>query len=263
MKFLVHSNKKNCIFILQNFNVMRVLIAALALLIILVSLYPDEKKMSFDSNSDGKHDDWIICNADQSQISRYDFNKDGKYTEDWYCQGFLIKEERIDFNHDGTVDTWISHIYKNSDVTTTIEMDTNKDNIIDVWQTKLNGFLIKRVHDLNFDKVPDEFSFYEAGHLIREELDTNNDTKVDDVYHYFADKLVKQEIDNDFNGRFDLWIEYTYKGRALQKASIIKDNNGDGKPDEWHHTNNKRQVTRIEYDKNFDGRIDKVEKFLN
>ena len=244
-------------------NIKKIFILICLFFILFFHLNSSEKKISIDSNSDGKNDDWIICYTDQSQVHKYDFNKDGKYTEEWFCQGFLIKEEKIDFNHDGTVDTWIFNIYKDNKVTTSIEMDTNKDNIIDVWQTKVNNFLVKRVHDLNFDKIPDEFSYYEAGHLIREELDTNNDTKIDDVYHYIADTLIKQEIDNDFNGQFDLWIEYTYKGSALQKACITKDNNGDGKPDEWHHANNKRQVTKIEYDHNFDGRIDKVEKFLN
>jgi len=61
-----------------------------------------------------------------------------------------------------------------------------------------------------------------------------------------------------------MWTHFYYNEKneitESDKPIIIKDNNFDGKPDEWHFANKKRQIVRIEKDTDNDGKVDKVEK---
>ena len=93
-------------------------------------------------------------------------------------------------------------------------------------------------------------------------VDTNYDGKMDDVYYYENDMLVKEELDTNYTGKPDMWVTFTYNpDNTFKECLIEKDNNGDGKPDEWHYTDSKRRVIKVEKSTKCDGKIDYVKNY--
>lgn len=65
----------------------------------------------------------------------------------------------------------------------------------------------------------------------------------------------QEKKDKDGDGKIDQWLSYNSANRLLQKAT---DTNKDGKPDQFSTPlNGSREFVLKEYDRNFDGKIDK------
>ncbi|PIU40740.1 MAG: hypothetical protein COT00_00130 [Candidatus Omnitrophica bacterium CG07_land_8_20_14_0_80_50_8] len=96
--------------------------------------------------------------------------------------------------------------------------------------------------------------FYEGSQITRVEVDKNGDGKPDQWVYFKSGIRNHSEIDADFDGKIDKWVIYDAKGVRRQTA---KDTNHDGKPDEFLTFLKGRDLVLKEYDRNFDGRIDK------
>lgn len=67
--------------------------------------------------------------------------------------------------------------------------------------------------------------------------------------------LREEKRDKNGDGKIDQWLRYNSKGKLVQKAA---DTNGDGKPDQFQtFPRGSRDLAIKEYDRNFDGKIDK------
>ena len=67
--------------------------------------------------------------------------------------------------------------------------------------------------------------------------------------------LRHEKKDKNGDGKTDQWLTYSSNNKLLQKTT---DTNGDGKPDQFHTPlSGSREFVLKEYDRNFDGKIDK------
>lgn len=65
----------------------------------------------------------------------------------------------------------------------------------------------------------------------------------------------EEKKDKNGDGKMDQWFQYNSKGKLVQKAT---DTNADGKPDQFQtFPGGSRDLAIKEYDRNFDGKIDK------
>ncbi len=108
--------------------------------------------------------------------------------------------------------------------------------------------------DENGDGRKESQFFYEGDQVVKIQMDRNGDGKTDQWLNFKNGKKATAEIDSDFDGRVDQWITYDSKGKT---QIIAKDTNHDGKPDQFQQMLKGRELVLKEYDRNFDGRIDK------
>ena len=108
--------------------------------------------------------------------------------------------------------------------------------------------------DMDKDGKKETQFVYEGSKIVRELLDKNDDGKPDTTIQYQNGKRHHGEGASKFDGKIDTWYLYGVTGALRQ---IIKDSNGDNKPDEFFALLKGRNVMLREYDKNYDGRIDK------
>ncbi|MCG8571049.1 MAG: hypothetical protein MJB14_12990 [Spirochaetes bacterium] len=231
-----------------------------------LSLFSGEIKL--DQNKDGKTDRWITVNR-AKQWLLYDINKNSKPDESIFYVNekewiYLIANEKLDFSGDGKPDVWIKNKFSGKTFVKTISIDSNYDGQIDLIRMEKNEKVYEQKSDTDFDRLFDTFEFFNHnGEKTKEGIDTNKDQNPDDFYYFEGKHLVKQELDTNYDKKPDLWILFQYfSDGKFEKSIIFKDNNTDGKADEWHYTNQKRQVIRIERDTNFDGKVDKIEDLL-
>lgn len=221
--------------------------------------------VSLDVDDDGKVDRWINC-VPYSQWTRFDSNKNNKADESIFYKNskgvvYLIKNERIDFTKNGKPDIWIINTFKGNDFFKETRIDNNRDSKIDFIVYEKNDIVYKQELDSDSDGKIDTFEYFDdKGVKTKESMDTNKDSIADDFYFFEGNKLIRQEIDSNYDKKADMWVKFVYAADGkLDKSLIFMDKNFDGKPDEWHYTNKKRQVIKIERDTNFDGKIDKVD----
>ncbi len=94
----------------------------------------------------------------------------------------------------------------------------------------------------------------EGGKVVKELQDKNGDGKPDVTIYYVNGKKHHGEGASHFDGTIDTWYIYSINGTLRQ---IAKDTNKDGKPDQFVTMLKGRNLMLREYDRNFDGRIDK------
>ncbi|OIO38020.1 MAG: hypothetical protein AUJ72_03310 [Candidatus Omnitrophica bacterium CG1_02_46_14] len=90
--------------------------------------------------------------------------------------------------------------------------------------------------------------------MIKAVVDKNGDKKPDQWIYFKNGVRSKAQIDSDYDGKLDEWVIYDAEGRVKAR---VKDTNHDGKPDYFQTFIQGRGVVLREYDRNFDGRIDR------
>jgi hypothetical protein len=146
--------------------------------------------------------------------------------------------------------------------------DLNHDDRADAWKifkikeergTKVEVMTCKQV-DLDHDPQSRKdyvVEYDDAGNMILEEFDFDFDGKFDARRHYDANtqRKILVERNTDFDEKPDLWEEYD----KMEKVDrVLRDRNGDGKPDYWELFRDGTLET-ILYDDDFDGKVDKRE----
>ena len=115
--------------------------------------------------------------------------------------------------------------------------------------------VVKRTEtlDRNKDGLVETFVMYEDDKIVEERIDKNKDGKPDRIIKYELGKKRSSTEDSDFNGKIDIW--YAYKKGILKRKSM--DKNKDGRPDQFVQMLVGQSVILKEWDRNFDGKIDK------
>lgn len=228
-------------------------------------------ELAIDTNKDGKPDRWITITL-YKEWEKFDFNKNGKADEECFYidetkKVFLIEKEMFEYSQDGkifkgTPNVWINYEIKDEDFYSTMEADLDFDGKKELVIIKKNNRMILKKSDNNRDGKYDLLEEFDEKGKKKVSEDTNNDGKFDGFYYYEEDKLILEEIDSNYDGKIDMWVIFEYNTDGSIKQCIIKkDNNHDGKPDEFHYTDDKRRVIKIEKDTDFDGKIDNIKEF--
>lgn len=172
------------------------------------------------------------------------------------------KQERIvktlDADRDGRPEIKITIDPKSGRVLTR-EEDTDFDGTLDAVNTYLpDGRLASRAEDTNQDGKPDRWITYDgADTATRVEVDRNFDGTRDGFLQYQNGVLAYEEYDNNGDGKIDRRIEYVAGKRTLE----IEDSNLDGVMDARTYFDDHGLPTRVERDKNQDGKPDVFEYY--
>jgi hypothetical protein len=95
-----------------------------------------------------------------------------------------------------------------------------------------------------------------GGELQRIEYDSNDDGRADHIaYHDGAPRARLIEIDTDHDGEVNRWEHYDAEGRLIKVGSSRRG----GKPDRWAFLGPDGLASRMEYDSDSDGRVDRIE----
>ena len=233
-------------------------------LLIIFNLFALDVKL--DTDNDNKIDRWINASL-YKKWQLLDKNKNDIADESCFYISdkrivYFINEEKFDYSKNGKPNIWINNKIKNNNFYTTIKADENSDGKIDLVVKKLNDIIYLQKSDTDFDGVLEMEEHFNNGRKIKETIDTNSDGIMDDFYYFNGDLIEKEELDTNYDKKPDIWVIFQYRpDHSLYECLIKKDNNYDGKADEWHFTDEKRRVIRIERDKNFDGKVDDIKKF--
>jgi antitoxin component YwqK of YwqJK toxin-antitoxin module len=172
------------------------------------------------------------------------------------------KQERIvktlDADRDGRPEIKIT-IDPKSGRTLTREEDTDFDGTLDSVNAYLpDGRLASRAEDTNQDGKPDRWLTYDGGETaIRVEVDRNFDGTRDGFLQYQGGVLAFEEYDNNGDGKIDRRIEYVAGKRSVE----IEDTTLDGVMDARTYFDDRGLPTRVERDKNQDGKPDVFEYY--
>jgi len=171
-------------------------------------------------------------------------------------QEVLVKT--LDADRDGRPEIKITIDPKSGQVLTR-EEDTDFDGTLDSVNTYLpDGRLASRAEDTNQDGKPDRWLTYDGGDTaVRVEVDRNFDGRRDGSLQYQAGMLLYEEYDNNGDGKVDRRIEYVAGKRSVE----IEDTTLDGVMDARTYFDARGLPTRIEKDKNQDGKTDVWEYF--
>lgn len=243
------------------------MIKKISIMIIIFIIYTtslSSLEITLDTNNDNKDDMWLKLELFKDW-QKVDLNKNDKpdesclYTDD-SNKIYFIKNKDFDFNGNGKPDIYIKNEIKGKILMTEIRTDENGDGEIDIIEYRKNDVIYLLKMDTNNDKVFDTVETYIDGYLNKQSVDTNNDGKLDDNYYFDHDLILKEELDSNYDGKIDTLVEFKYNSDLTTKECIIMfDKNFDGKNDEWHYSDEKRRIIRIERDLDFDGKIDQVE----
>jgi len=131
-----------------------------------------------------------------------------------------------------------------------VEVDTNDDGKMDVFNHYQDGVALRQERDTNFDGKIDLWLTLDAeGAVTQARMDDNHDGQVDLEEEYANGQVVRQQIDSNNDGRFDSHHNYTNGTPVFSQL----DSNHDGRIDVWMHYNDAGNVRRIEQDTDFDG----------
>ena len=206
------------------------------------------RDVEIDTNGNGNIDVYIYEKNNVTYKTESDQNHDGKIDkiEEFNNHGVKIKESigkliPVDSNITNFYEQILSQLPKNE-----------QDVVLSFYTKKENRYVINDLNKNNMvtlEKILNKLGY--------------NDGKFHSFYYYSElGPVLKEEHDTNNDGKIDLWVNYNYESDwALKDIIIKKDNNHDGKPDEWHYTNNRRQIIRVEKSTNFDGKIDYVKDY--
>lgn len=101
-------------------------------------------------------------------------------------------------------------------------------------------------------------AYYDSlGQIAQILQDSNGDGRPDRIAHYRNGKTVfLVEVDLDFDGWIDRWEHYDAAGQLLKVGRWRRVK---GKEDTWSVLGPDGQVTRVEYDDDGDGRVDRAD----
>lgn len=118
-----------------------------------------------------------------------------------------------------------------------------------------NADLVERLEDRNNDgKLETKVYLGPEGLIEKEVSDKNADGKADKITQFKKGKPWYGEEDADFDGKTDKWNYYDEKGNLVY---IVMDTNKDGIGDTVRQFVKGRNLVLREYDRNFDGKVDK------
>jgi hypothetical protein len=250
----------------KHFNLILLFLALSSALIPLILYGLD---LSEDTEKKGNPDRWLNLTLFKDW-QKFDSNLNNIADESYFYlrndnQVFFINNERFDYNKDARPDLFIINEIKNSEVFTEISIDTNYDGKNDFFIFKKNDrTYMKKIDTAKTGRIDQIEEYNDKEIKTAECIDTNNDGKTDDRYYYDPENglLLREELDTNYDGKPDLWVIFEYNtDTSMKQCTIQKDNNFDGKIDEWHYSNNKRKIIKIEKDQNFDGKIDFTKNF--
>ena len=231
-----------------------------------------------DYNNDGKNDIWITITPKGKSFFKeikIDSNNDGKIDLIRYEENDFVYLQKMDENLDGKFDKIeeynVGGIVTKEGVDKIVPDESNFDffekeileKLIPPYRTALLTYYKKdssvKKYIVRDNLKPDEKKklteiFFTLGY---------GDEKMD-VYYYFTNSgaVEKEEHDTNNDGKPDMWVKYAFNVDASLKEVIIeKDNNFDGKADEWHFTDKNRRIKKVEKDTNFDGKTDSVKNY--
>lgn len=224
------------------------------------------ENLTLDTKGDGKIDRWLNVELDRDW-KKLDVNKNNKPDESWFYVAkdnkiFFIISEEFDYAGKGKPDIWITNEINGKDINTVIKADSKASGKIDMITYKKSDNINMIKADNDQDGIFEVVSYFDdKGNKIKETVDSKpkKDGNFTDFYYYKNELIQKEELDSKFTGKIDMWLEFEYNpDNTLKQCIIMKDDNGDGKPDEWHYTDNKRRVIRIEKSTKCDGKIDQI-----
>lgn len=233
----------------------------------ITTLFSDDIEM--DTDGDGKNDRWLNVEIFKAW-KKIDINKNDKPDESCLYVSdrnkiYFIKLEKFDYSGKGKPNIQIRNKIEGKNFFTEIEVDENMDGNIDFILYKKNDVMYMKKSSNGTSKIFDVIEEYDSnGLLVKESVDINKDGIMDDANIFNNNILIRQEIDSNFDKAVDIWVHFKYKpDNTFEECIIEKDNNFDGKADEWHTTNDRRQVIKIEKDTDFDGKVDEIKDLLN
>ncbi len=239
----------------------KIILILILLHVILFNIFTIE--IDLDTDGDNKIDRWINA-ALYKEWKKIDKNQNDIPDESCLYVSdkniiYFITEEKFDYTKNGKPNIWIKNTLKNKDFHTEIKADENNDGKIDLIVYKTNDIIYLQKSDSDYNGIFEQEEHYSYGQKIKEAIDSNKDGIMDDFYYFNGELLEKEEIDSNFDKKPDLWVIFKYNpDNSLYECIIKKDNNYDGKPDEWHYTDKKRRVIKVEKDTDFDGKVDSV-----
>jgi len=241
-----------------------------------VYLISEEK---LDSLEKGKPNIFMKINLKGSTFFRelkIDTKGDGKFDMYRYEENDKVYLEKYDENYDGKFDRTLEYDKEGNKTKESLDKITPDESEIDFFE---NNIIAK----LNNDNKKIVQSCYikeknRKAYLILRDLSAETKTNLNkaltqigyndekmDKFFYFDKKgnVTKEEYDTVSTGKIDMWVLYEYdaKDGSIKQIVIQKDNNHDGKPDEWQYTDKKRRVVKIEKDTKFNGTKDYVKKY--
>ena len=242
------------------------------IIIILLSIFIivpfNSLDLAISTSNNNKIDRWL--NVDLCKDwKKFDYNKNDKPDESFLYVSdkntiYFINTESFDYKNTGKPAIWIKNEVKDNDVYTEIKADQNNTGKIDLVILKKNDVIYFKKSSSKADNNFDVEEYFElpGGKKIKEAVDSNGDGKMDDFYYYKNDLLVREELSTKYDTKIDMWVIFNYNpDNTLKECVIEKDNKGDGIPDEWHYTDSKRRVIRVEKSTRHDGKIDYVKNY--
>lgn len=116
--------------------------------------------------------------------------------------------------------------------------------------------------DENEDGRNETVLYLSSGTVVFSKTDKDGDGRYEMETQYLDGKKHVAELDYDGDGRPETWIYFDVNEKVRRRA---RDKNSDGKPDHWYYQLETREQDRgqiREYDKNYDGKVDKREMTL-
>ena len=230
-----------------------------------------------DFNGIGKPNIFIKVRIDGKDVFRdieIDTNGDGNIDIYVHEKNNIMYKQENDQNHDGKIDKIEEFNNKGVKIKeSTGKLIPTESNITN-FNEQILSQLPKNEQDIVLSFYTKNENKYILNNLNKSNMVTlenileklgYNDGKFHSFYYYSEIGVIqKEEHDTNNDGNIDLWVDYNYEvfDNALKNIVIKRDNNYDGKPDEWHYANNRRQVTRVEKSTNFDGKIDYVKDYI-
>jgi len=139
-----------------------------------------------------------------------------------------------------------------------LEIDSNADGFMDLFQYFHNGELVSIEEDKNHDQRIDGSHYYKEGKRIKCELDTNGLGSVDQITLFDdQERLFKVRKDDTGDGFFENTLHFI-RGK-LVRCTIDAD--GDGKEEQviYYHENGSRKEVHIDLDK--DGTMETIQVY--
>ena len=153
--------------------------------------------------------------------------------------GVLVFSAQIGWAHGGHAPTLLGDPYALPPGSTVVhdgagrmislEMDTNRDGRIDLWNFYEKGVLARQSRDEDGDGKVDLILTFDGEDVVLVELDRNTDGAFDLWQIYRKGKIFLETLDIDYDHLVDRWTFFDPQGR---EALTMSDRDGDGVPDD-------------------------------
>jgi hypothetical protein len=139
------------------------------------------------------------------QTYEFDTNNDGKPDQFSSYQGATLRSSTSDRNGDGKPDEWQE--YNSRGTAVAASSDNNFDGKVDVWYDYTNGTAKTGRMDTDFNGMPDLIIEYENDLPIRSEYKPNGSRTATRVLTYARGVLIEELVDSDGDGTLDYRVK--------------------------------------------------------